>query len=75
MSKTEITAAEMGQPIAIIANSFIRLRSTQRADLTVHHARTRNVRVTLAWGGVVVPPKSWRVSYAAFGVVLDSLIS
>lgn len=23
----------------------------------------------------VVPPKSWRVSYAAFGVVLDSLIS
>lgn len=54
MSKTEITAAEMGQPTAIIANAFIRLRSTQRADLTVHHARTRNVRVTLAWGGVLM---------------------
>jgi hypothetical protein len=24
---------------------------------------------------VVVPPKSWRVSYAASGLVLDSLIS
>jgi hypothetical protein len=25
--------------------------------------------------GFVVPPKSWRVSYAASGLVLDSLIS
>ena len=25
--------------------------------------------------GYVVPPKSWRVSYAASGLVLDSLIS
>jgi hypothetical protein len=24
---------------------------------------------------IVVPPKSWRVSYAASGLVLDSLIS
>ncbi|BBY58563.1 hypothetical protein MSAR_16990 [Mycolicibacterium sarraceniae] len=26
-------------------------------------------------GDFVVPPKSWRVSYAASGLVLDSLIS
>ncbi len=27
------------------------------------------------YGDLVLPPKSWRVSYAAFGWVLDSLIS
>lgn len=54
MSKTEVTAAELGQPTAIITNTYIRLRSTQRADLTVYHARTRNVRVTLAWGGILM---------------------
>ena len=31
--------------------------------------------VTLGCVWVVVPPKSWRVSYAASGLVLDSLIS
>ena len=54
MSKTELTPEERGLPTAVIATTFIRLRSTQHADLTVHHARTRNVRVSLAWGGVLM---------------------
>jgi len=31
--------------------------------------------VHFAGTAIVVPPKSWRVSYAASGLVLDSLIS
>ncbi|OBB86791.1 hypothetical protein [Mycolicibacterium peregrinum] len=65
MSKTIITPAERALPSAIISNTFIRLRSTQHADLTVFHARTEEVRVSLNWGGLLM---TFRNAEAAQGV-------
>jgi hypothetical protein len=53
MSKTPITEAHLGMPAAVIAHTFIRLRGTQTADLTVVHAATPSARVNLLWGGIL----------------------
>lgn len=53
MSKTPITEAQLGMPAAVIAHTFIRLRGTQTADLTVLHAGTAIARVNLLWGGIL----------------------
>lgn len=54
MSKTQITPAEMGHAPAIITSTYIRLRSTQHADLTVYHACTKEARISLQWGGILM---------------------
>ena len=57
------------------------LRGELNARALENHPATRSspARTTTAadrWDRLdVVPPKSWRVSYAASGLVLDSLIS
>ncbi len=53
MSKTPITEAQLGMPAAVIAHTYIRLRGTQTADLTVLHAATASARVNLLWGGIL----------------------
>jgi hypothetical protein len=53
MSKTPVTKAQLGMPAAVIAHTFIRLRGTQTADLTVLHAATASARVNLLWGGIL----------------------
>jgi hypothetical protein len=53
MSKTPITEASLGIPAAVISHTFLRLRGTQKADLTVLHAGTGCARVTLNWGGIL----------------------
>ena len=53
MSKTPITEAQLGMPAAVISHTFIRLRGTQTAEMTVLHAATESVRVNLLWGGIL----------------------
>ena len=53
MSKTQITEAQLGMPAAVISHTFIRLRGTQTAEMTVLHAATESVRVNLLWGGIL----------------------
>lgn len=52
MTKTAITAAELGTSPAIITHTYIRLRGQQSSDITVHHARTRDAKLTFNCGGV-----------------------
>jgi hypothetical protein len=66
MSKTPITEAQIGMPTAVISHTFIRLRGTQHADLTVLHAATHNARVNLLWGGILW---AFRTAEAAQGVL------
>ena len=54
MSKTPISPAQAGFPPAVISHTFVRLRGTQQADLTVFHAGTPSARVTLTWGGILM---------------------
>jgi hypothetical protein len=66
MSKTSITEAALGMPAAVISHTFIRLRGTQTADLTVLHAGTPSARVNLLWGGILW---AFRTAEAAQGVL------
>jgi hypothetical protein len=66
MSKTPITEAQLGMPAAVITHTFIRLRGTQTADLTVLHAGTASARVNLLWGGILW---GFRSAEAAQGVL------
>ena len=66
MSKTKISEAQLGMPAAVISHTFIRLRGTQTADLTVLHAGTASARVTLLWGGILW---GFRTPEAAQGVL------
>jgi hypothetical protein len=66
MSKTPITQAQLGMPAAVISHTYIRLRGTQAADLTVLHAGTASVRVNLLWGGILW---AFRSAEAAQGVL------
>jgi hypothetical protein len=66
MSKTPITEAALGMPAAVISHTFIRLRGTQHADLTVLHAAAPRARVNLLWGGVLW---AFRSAEAAQGVL------
>ena len=52
MSKSPITESQLGMPPAVITHTFIRLRGTQTGDLTVHHARTTDARISLLWSGI-----------------------
>jgi len=54
MSKTPVSDAALGYPCAVITNTYIRLRSTQHADLTVYHARTSDARLGMVWGGLLL---------------------
>src|ERR1700740_2776281 len=66
MSKTKISEAQLGMPAAVISHTFIRLRGTQTADLTVLHAGTASVRENLLWGGILW---AFRTAEAAKGVL------
>src|SRR5262249_11288878 len=50
-------------------------RPDQRADSAWHAVTEQTRHAPRLTRPAVVPPKSWRVSYAASGLVLDSLIS
>jgi hypothetical protein len=66
MSKTHVTGADLGLPPAVIAHTFVRLRGKQYGDITVLQAGTSNVRVNLAWGGILW---AFRSAEAATGVL------
>jgi hypothetical protein len=66
MSKTPMTEAAPGMPAAVISHTFIRLRGTQTADLTVLHAGTASARVNLLRSGILW---AFRTAEAAQGVL------
>ena len=56
-----------------LPNTYVVL--TDRQAIDQNFAPNAVVMVHKLTGEFVVPPRSWRVSYAACGLVLDSLIS
>jgi hypothetical protein len=45
-------------PAAVITHTVATIRGQQLADLSVYHARTPDVRITLTWGGVLMQIRS-----------------
>lgn len=51
---SQATAATHVIPPAIITHTVATIRGHQDADVTVYHARTSDVRVAIAWGGILM---------------------
>jgi hypothetical protein len=49
---TTSKAATQLSPPAIITHSVAAIRGTQHADITVHHARTPDARISITFGGM-----------------------